>query len=208
MVTVTEDHTRSALRRRGLGLAYATIAWNVVEGVVAVAAGVGAGSIALVTFGLDSGIEVGSAAVVVWQFRAEDRHGVDEQREKRALRLIALSFFALALYVAFEAARDLLGGEDPDTTVVGIVLAAVSLVVMPLLAFAKRRTAARLGSATLAADATETLLCTYLSAVLLGGLLLDAAGWGWADPIAALGIAGLAAREGIEAWRGDSCDHH
>lgn len=189
-------------------LAALTIAWNVIEAVVAVSAGLAAGSIALIGFGFDSTIEVGSAFVVVWQFRAELQGGYDEDRERAALRLIAISFFVLATYVVVEASRDLLfvdgeAGESP----VGIALASLSLVVMPVLATAKRRTAARLGSPTLRADAAETMLCAWLSAVLLGGLGLNATlGWWWADSIAAIGIAGLAAKEGLEAWRGDSCD--
>jgi divalent metal cation (Fe/Co/Zn/Cd) transporter len=189
-------------RRRGLHLEYLTVAWNVIEGVIAVWAGIAAGSIALVGFGLDSMIEVFAASVVIWEFR-----GVSEDRQERALRLIAISFFLLAAYVTVEAVRDLIVGSEATQSVVGIVLAAVSLIVMPILAFGKRRTGRKLGSATLLADATETLLCSYLSAILLVGLLLNATvDWWWADPIAALGIAYLAAREGIEAWRGE--EHH
>lgn len=199
---------RSTLHRRGLLLAALTIVWNVIEAVVAISAGIAAGSIALVGFGFDSTIEVGSAFVVVWQFRRELRGGYDEARERRALRLIAVSFFVLAGYVMVEAARDLffVHAETGESRI-GIVLAGLSLVVMPVLAIAKRRTATRIGSSTLAADAAETMLCGWLSAVLLGGLALNAAvGWWWADPLAALGIAGLAAKEGREAWRGESCD--
>lgn len=199
---------RSALQRRGLLLAGLTIAWNVVEAVVAISAGIAAGSIALVGFGFDSTIEVGSAFVVVWQFRAEIRGGYDEDRERRALRLIAISFFVLAAYVIAESVRDLFFVDaEAEESAVGLVLASLSLLVMPALAVAKRRTAARLGSPTLRADAAETMLCTWLSAVLLGGLVLNATvGWWWADPIAAIGIAGLAAKEGLEAWRGEDCD--
>lgn len=197
------------LRRRALALAALTIAWNVVEAVVAVAAGVAAGSIALVGFGFDSTIEVLSAWVVVWQFRAELRGGYDEERERRALRLIGVTFFVLAAYVSVEAVRDLFFiGTEPDESAVGIALAALSLVVMPLLAWAKNRTADQLGSPTLRADAIETLLCSWLSAALLAGLVLNATvNWWWADPLAALVIAGLATREGLEAIRGDD-DHH
>lgn len=196
------------LRRRGLRLEYLTIGWNVVEAVVAVAAGLAASSIALVGFGFDSTIEVAAAAVVVWQFRAEARGGVDEERERRALKMIAVTFFVLAAYVTFEAVRTLLTRETPDVSTVGIVLAAVSLVVMPALAWFKRQTALRMGSQTLLADSAETFLCAWLSAILLGGLVLNAAlGWWWADPVAALGIAYLAVREGLEAWSGDHHDH-
>lgn len=195
---------RSRLVRRGLRLEYITIAWNVVEAVVAVTAGITAGSIALVGFGLDSLIEVFAASVVVWEFK-----GATEERQERALRLIAISFFVLAAYVTVEAVRDLIVGSEAGESMVGIVLAAVSLAVMPVLAIAKRRTGRRLGSRTLLADATETLLCSYLSAILLAGLALNAlVDWWWADPLAALGISYLAIREGLEAWRGEESHHH
>ncbi len=198
------------LRRRALGLAALTIAWNVVEAVVAVAAGVAAGSIALVGFGFDSTIEVLSAWVVVWQFGAELRGGYDEDRERRALRLIGVTFFVLAAYVSVEAVRDLFFVDaEADVSAIGIALAALSLLVMPVLAWAKKRTADQLGSPTVRADATETLLCSWLSATLLVGLVLNATvNWWWADPMAALVIAGLAAREGLEAIRGDGDEHH
>ena len=201
------DARRAALVRRGLWLAGLTIAWNVVEALVALSAGLATGSLALIAFGFDSVIEVASAAVVTWQFGHELRGGHDEERERRALRLIALTFFVLAVYVAVEAARDLLFTRaEAGESVVGIVLAALSLVVMPVLAVAKRRTAGRLGSPTLRADAQETLLCAWLSAILLAGLALHAVlGWWWADSVAALGIAGFAVREGFEAWEGDCC---
>lgn len=189
-------------------LAAATIVWNVGEAVVAIGAGIAAGSIALFGFGFDSTIEVLSACVVVWQFRGERRGGHDEARERTALRLIGASFFILAAYVSIEAVRDLFFVEGvASESSVGIALAALSLVVMPVLAMAKGRTASALGSATLRADAAETLLCSWLSAALLAGLLLNATiGWWWADPVAALVIAGLAIKEGLEAWRGEHCD--
>ncbi len=198
----------STLRRRGLRLEYLTIAWNVIEGVVAVTAGIAAGSIALVGFGFDSSIEVFAATVVVWHLRAEERGEIDDQREQRALRLIAVTFFVLAAYVTVEAVRDLAIRAEPETSLVGIVMACLSLLVMPTLALTKRRVGRELPSPTLVADSTETFLCSWLSAVLLGGLLLNATvGWDWADPLAGLGIAALAAREGLEAWRGDDHDH-
>ncbi|MDW3219463.1 MAG: cation transporter [Acidimicrobiales bacterium] len=202
MTSATTDSVPTErLRRRVVVLAWMTIAWNVIEAVVAIGAGLEAGSLALVGFGLDSTIEVASAAVILWQFA-----GADEQRERQALRLIALSFFALAAYVSVQALYDLSTTSEPDASVVGIVLAALSLVVMPLLATAKRRTGRRLGSVTVAADSQQTWLCTYLSAVLLVGLVLNAAlGWWWADPLAGLVIAALALREGREAWSGDTC---
>jgi divalent metal cation (Fe/Co/Zn/Cd) transporter len=192
-----------ALRRRGLLLEYATISWNVLEAVIAVWAGLAANSIALIGFGLDSLIEVFAAGVVVWEFR-----GVAEERTARALRLIAISFFVLATYVVVEAGRDLIAGSEAGESLPGVILAAVSLLFMPLLAFAKRRTGSAMNSRTLLADATETLLCSYLSAILLVGLVLNATvGWWWADPLAAIGIAYLAVREGVEAWRGGEHDH-
>jgi divalent metal cation (Fe/Co/Zn/Cd) transporter len=188
-----------ALRRRALRLEYLTVSWNLIEAFVAVGFGVAAGSIALIGFGFDSTIEVFAASVVIWEFR-----GVGEERERLALRLIALSFFVLAAYVTFESLRDLVVHAEPRESIPGIVLAAVSLVVMPLLALAKRRTGEAMRSATLIADAAETMLCSLLSLILLIGLVLNATvGWWWADPIAAIGIALLALREGLEAWRGD-----
>jgi divalent metal cation (Fe/Co/Zn/Cd) transporter len=199
---------RDRLVTRGLWLAALTITWNVIEAVVAIGAGIAAGSLALVAFGFDSIIEVLSACVVVWQFRGELHGGYDEAREHKALKAIAVTFFVLAAYVVFEAGRDLFftDGEAAESTV-GIVLAALSLAVMPTLALAKRRVATDLGSPTLRADAQETFLCAWLSAALLAGLVLNAAlGWWWADSLAALAIAGLAAKEGREAWEGDHCD--
>jgi divalent metal cation (Fe/Co/Zn/Cd) transporter len=194
---------QQALRRRGLLLEYGTITWNVLEAIVAVWAGLVANSIALIGFGLDSLIEVSAAGVVVWEFR-----GIGDERTRRALRIIAVSFFVLASYVVVEALRDLVVGSEAEESLPGIVLAAASLVVMPSLALAKRRTGRSLNSRTLMADATETLLCSYLSAVLLLGLILNATvGWWWADPLAALGIAYLAVREGLEAWRGEENNH-
>ncbi|MET8350209.1 MULTISPECIES: cation transporter [unclassified Micromonospora] len=194
---------RAVLSRRSLWLAYATAGYNLLEGLVAIAAGAAASSTALIGFGLDSFVEVSSAAVVIWQFRSR----VPEDRERLALRLIGASFFALAAWVTFDAVRSLLSGGDADASRVGIGLAVASLLVMPLLVRAKRRTGRELGSATVMADSTQTMLCTYLSAVLLIGLVLNAAwGWSWADPIAALVIAGVAIKEGIEAWRGEHCD--
>lgn len=199
--------TDATLRRRGLWLEYLTIGWNVIEAVIAIGAGLAAGSIALVGFGFDSTIEVAAAAVVVWQFRGELRGRVDEEREQRALKLIAATFFVLAAYITFEAARTLIIRDVPNPSTVGIVLAAVSLAVMPALAWFKLQTARQMGSRTLLADSAETFLCAWLSAILLGGLVLNTTlGWWWADPIAALGIAYLALREGREAWQGDHED--
>jgi divalent metal cation (Fe/Co/Zn/Cd) transporter len=201
--SVVTPRRRAVLSRRSLWLAYATAGYNLVEGLVAFAAGAAASSTALIGFGLDSFIEVSSAAVLIWQFRSR----VPEDRERLALRLIGLSFFALAAWVSVDALRSLLGSDDADASPVGIGLAVASLIVMPLLVAAKRRTGRELGSATVMADSTQTMLCTYLSAVLLVGLLLNALwGWSWADPIAGLVIAGVAVREGVQAWRGEHCD--
>ena len=192
---------RSVLERRARQLAWLTIVWNVVEACVAIGSGLVAGSLALVGFGIDSTIEVFAAVVVLWRLR-----GVDEEREQHALKLIAVSFFVLAAYVAVEAIRDLISDSDARTSPVGIGLAIASLIVMPVLAVAKSRTGKALGNRTVIADAAETKLCTYLSVILLAGLLLDASlNWWWADPVAALGIAVLALREGREAWAGDDC---
>ena len=193
---------RQRRQRIALGLAWATIAWNTVEAGVAIVAGAAASSIALVGFGLDSTVEVLSASVIVWQMT---RH-VPEEREAQALRLIAVSFFALAGYVTVQAVVDLVSRNEPKASTVGIALAAVSLVVMPALAALKRRNGRRLGSNSVVADSRQTMLCTYLSAVLLVGLVLNATvGWWWADPLAGLLIAGLAFNEGREAWRGERC---
>ncbi|MFH0241466.1 cation transporter [Streptomyces sp. HK10] len=196
---------RGALVRRIRLLVAATIAYNVVEAVVALAAGTTASSAALIGFGLDSVVEVSSAAAVAWQFSAAD-HAVREAREQRALRITAVSFFALAAYVTVDAVRALTGGGEAESSVPGIVLAALSLAVMPFLSLAQRRAGRELGSASAVADSKQTLLCTYLSAVLLTGLVLNAAlGWSWADPVAALVIAAVAVREGRDAWQGRGC---
>lgn len=193
---------RARLGRRAQLLAAASVAYNCVEAVVALVAGLVAGSVALVGFGLDSLVEVSSGLVILWQFR----HAVPESRERQALRLMALSFFALAAYVSVESVRALAAGSEPDPSPVGIALACASLLVMPFLSWAQRRTGRQLGSGSVVADGTQTLLCTYLSAVLLAGLVVNATlGWFWADSVAALVIAGIAAREGVQAWRGEGC---
>ncbi|MDA0252838.1 MAG: cation transporter [Actinomycetota bacterium] len=193
---------RQVLTRRIRLLLAATICYNVIEAAVALTAGAQASSTALIGFGMDSVIEVSSAGAVAWQFSKPDH----EAREKAALRVIALSFFALAAYVSVESVRALFGYAEPRPSIVGIALAAVSLVVMPLLSWAQRRTGRELGSRSAVADSKQTLLCTYLSAVLLVGLLLNSLfGWSWADPIAGLVIAAVAVREGREAWEGRNC---
>ncbi|WP_448641343.1 cation diffusion facilitator family transporter [Geodermatophilus sp. URMC 63] len=193
---------RARLGRRAQLLAGASVTYNVIEAVIAISAGVVAGSVALVGFGLDSVVEVSSGLIILWQFR----HRLPESREQQALRLMAFSFFALAAYVTVESARALLTGSDPDSSPVGIGLAVASLIVMPFLSWAQRRTGRALGSNAVVADSTQTLLCTYLSAVLLLGLVLNATlGWSWADPVAGLVIAAVAVREGVQAWRGEGC---
>ena len=199
---VNDVDQRRRLGRRAQLLAAASVSYNVVEAVVAVAAGMAAGSVALVGFGLDSVVEVSSGLIILWQFR----HPLPESRERTALRLMALSFYALAAYVTVESLRSLVGRQEPDASLTGIALAAASLVIMPFLSWAQRRTGRALGSNAVVADSTQTLLCTYLSAVLLVGLLLNATlGWSWADPLAALVIAAVAVKEGREAWRGEGC---
>lgn len=190
------------LARRIRLLVAATITYNVVEAVVALTEGTRASSSALIGFGLDSVIEVSSAAAVAWQFSAKD----PETREKAALRFIAYSFFALAAYVTVDAMLSLLGMGEARHSPIGIGLAIASLMVMPLFSWAQRRTGRELGSQSAVADSKQTLLCTYLSAALLVGLLLNSVlGWSWADPVAALVIAAIAVREGVNAWRGDTC---
>lgn len=196
---------RDVLIRRIRLLVAATIAYNIVEAVIALTAGTVASSSALIGFGLDSIVEVGSAAAVAWQFSTPD-HDRRQARERRALRIIAVSFFALAGFVTVDALRTLLGASEAQHSTVGIVLAAVSVAVMPFLSYAQRRAGRQLGSASAVADSKQTLLCTYMSGVLLLGLLANSVlGWSWADPIAALVIAAIAVKEGVSAWRGDGC---
>ncbi|KAB1924229.1 cation transporter [Micromonospora noduli] len=193
---------RSILIRRVRLFVAATITYNVIEAVIAISAGRVASSTALIGFGLDSVIEVASAAAVAWQFSGPDH----ERRERAALRIIALSFFVLAAYVSVESVRALVGVDRAEHSTIGLVLAAVSLAVMPVLSAAQRHAGRELGSASAVADSKQTLLCTYLSAVLLVGLAVNSLfGWWWADPSAALIIAAVAVKEGREAWRGDTC---
>ena len=193
---------RVMLGRRIRFLVAATISYNVIEAVVALTAGARASSSALIGFGLDSVIEVSSAAAVAWQFAGSD----PEARERVALKVIAYSFFGLAAFVTVDALRSLFGTGEAQHSTLGLALAAVSLAVMPVLSWAQRRAGRELGSRSAIADSKQTLLCTYLSAVLLVGLGLNwMFGWSWADPIAALVIAGVAIREGVEAWRGHRC---
>jgi divalent metal cation (Fe/Co/Zn/Cd) transporter len=199
---VLPEQRRQVLSRRIRLFVAATISYNVIEAVIALTEGTRVSSTALLGFGLDSVIEVSSAAAVAWQFAGRD----PEAREKVTLRLIAFSFFGLAAFVSVDSLRTLFGFGEAEHSTIGIALAAVSLVVMPVLSWAQRQAGRELGSLTAVADSKQTLLCTYLSAVLLVGLLLNALlGWEWADPIAALVIAAVAVREGMNAWKGDTC---
>jgi divalent metal cation (Fe/Co/Zn/Cd) transporter len=203
----TEALTRSQQVRRGISLEYLTIGWNLIECAVAVAAGLFADSVALIGFGFDSAIESISGSVLLWRLHAERRGRHVETVEKRALRLVGLSFFILAAYVAFDSFKTLWLRERPEHSLPGIILAIFSLVGMPLLARAKRNAASRLASAALRADARQTSLCAYLSAILLGGLVLNfLVGWWWADPVAALIMVPIIANEGKEALQGKECE--
>jgi divalent metal cation (Fe/Co/Zn/Cd) transporter len=198
----TDDRARWV--RRARLLAWAGVGWHGVEAAVAVGAGLAAGSFALIGFGADSLIEAAAGLVVLWLFAAP-RAGSAEA-EARAQKLIAVSFYVLAAYIGAEAVRSLVGGHHPEVSWVGIGLSGVTLLTMPPLAAAKARVADRLGSSATRSESRQTMLCAYLSAALLVGLGLNAiAGWWWADPLTALVIAGVAGREGREAWRGESC---
>lgn len=197
---VFDQNLHIANVRRGRGLAYLTIIWNSFEGIIAIGAGIVAGSIALVGFGVDSVIEVSSGAIILWRLSS------GEHREKLALRLVGVSFLALTAYIAFDAVKSLATNEAPEASYIGIGIAALSLIVMPFLAHAKRKVAAKLNSRAMQADSRQTDLCAYLSAILLGGLILNAIfGWWWADPVAALVMVPIIAKEGIGALRGETC---
>jgi divalent metal cation (Fe/Co/Zn/Cd) transporter len=199
------DPERANQLRAGRRLEYFTLGWNLTEAAVAIGAGLFAGSVALIGFGTDSLIESLSGGILLWRLQWSK---TDESRERLAYKLVGISFFLLALYVAFEAAKSLLRHEEPETSVVGIILSIISLIVMPLLARAKRRVAAKIDSRALHADSRQTDICAYLSAILLGGLLLNAfVGWWWADPVAALCMLPLIFREGMEAVRNQSSCH-
>jgi divalent metal cation (Fe/Co/Zn/Cd) transporter len=198
--------SRAKLIKRGKLLEYFTIGYNSLEGLIAVIAGLLAGSIVLVSFGFDSVIEVSSGVALLWRLHADRDVARRESAERISLRIVGVAFLALALYVAYDSVGSLLRQEAPDESLPGIILAIASLIIMPLLARAKRSVARRIGSNALAADAKQTELCTYLSAILLGGLLLNALfGWWWADPLAAVVMVPIIAKEGIEALRGKTC---
>ncbi len=200
---------RAAVSRRGRRLEVFTIAWNSAEALVALIAGAIAGSISLVGFGIDSLIEVTSGAALLWRMSVDDDPARREKMEQASLKIVGACFVALALYIAYEAAQTLWLRQAPERSLPGIVLAMVSLIAMPLLSRAKRKVAASLNSPAMAADAKQTEFCTYLSAILLGGLLLNAAlGWWWADPVAALVMAPIIANEGREALSEKRCGCH
>lgn len=212
MVTTTHPGDWANVRRaaiiRGRRLEYLTIGWNSLEAVVSIIVGALAGSIALVGFGLDSVIETSSGLALLWRLNhANERDAQSRERAERvALRVVGASFLALALYVLVQATRDLWSKEAPEHSITGIVIATLSLIVMPVLARAKRKVARTLNSSALHADSRQTDLCAYLSAILLGGLLLNTAlGWWWADPLAGLIMVPIITKEGIDALRGDSC---
>jgi divalent metal cation (Fe/Co/Zn/Cd) transporter len=197
---------RQAVARRGKQLEYFTIAWNSLEGLVALVAGALAGSISLVGFGIDSFIEVTSGGVLLWRMSVDADVQKRERREKLSLRIVGICFLALAVYVGYESISDLVGRKSPEHSIPGIILACVSLVVMPLLSRAKKKVGNDLGSAAMHADAKQTDFCVYLSAILLLGLVLNAAlGWWWADPVSALIMVPLIAKEGVEAMNGETC---
>jgi divalent metal cation (Fe/Co/Zn/Cd) transporter len=201
-----QSPNRADLVKRGRYLEYFTIGYNSLEGLIAAAAGLIAGSIALVGFGFDSLIEVTSGAVLLWRLHAD----LDEERRERveaiSLRIVGICFVVLAIYVTYDSVKSLIRHETPQESIVGIVLAAVSLIIMPLLVRAKRKVARGINSGALMADSKQTELCTYLSAILLGGLLLNALlGWWWADPVAALIMVPIIVKEGIEGLRGETC---
>ena len=200
---------RASAVRRGKRLEYATVAYNSVEGLIGIGAGLVAGSIALVGFGFDSVIEVTSGAVLLWRLRADVDPARREHVEAVSVRIVGICFFVLALYIAYDSVRMLLLRESPERSLPGIVLAIASLVVMPILARAKRRVARMIASNALAADARQTELCMYLSAILLGGLVLNATfGWWWADPAAGLLMIPIVLREGLNGLKGRPCCDH
>ena len=197
---------RTVVVRRGRRLEYFTVAWNALEGLVAVIAGAVAGSISLVGFGIDSFIEVTSGGVLLWRMSVDADVQRRERNERRALKIVGSCFLALAAYITYESAMDLWSKKAPEHSIPGIVLACVSLVVMPLLSRAKRRVGRALGSAAMHADAKQTEFCTYLSGILLAGLLLNAlSGFWWADPVASLIMVPIIAKEGIEGLQGKAC---
>ncbi|MEO6654935.1 MAG: cation transporter [Pyrinomonadaceae bacterium] len=197
---------RADFVKRGILLEYFTIGWNLVEGIVAVGSGIAAGSPSLIGFGFDSFIESTSGVALLWRLRVDDEH-LRERRERIALRLVGVCFLLLAAYVLFDSIKTLLYRESPQTSVIGIAITIVSLIIMPILARQKRKVARHIKSKALEADSRQTDLCVYLSAITLGGLMLKTLfGWWWADPVAALLMTTIIVKEGIEALRGETCD--
>lgn len=206
--TTPRSAERADIVRQATLLNRLTIGWNAIEGVVAIAAGIAASSVGLIAFGLDSGIEVSAALVLAWRLHQERREDCQLPADDRARRLIAWSFAALATYVSISAILDLLSRHEPEASTLGIAIAGLSLIVMPVLAAAKRRIALQLGSQAAVAEAAQTNVCTMLSAALLIGLLANAVlGWWWADPIAGLAIAGVSARMAARTFQADSLEH-
>ena len=205
METHTEEH-RATHVETGIGLEYLSIGWTTIEAVVGIVAGLFAGSVALVGFGLDSVIEIASSAILLWRLKTDANHATRERNEARALKGVGWCFLALVGYVGFDAVKALVTHEVPETSYVGVALAVAAVIVMPLLARAKRRAAARLQSAALNADSRQSAICGYLSAILLGGLALNALfHWWWADPLAALVMVPIIVKEGLQALRGKAC---
>lgn len=195
---------RDRLIRRAKALSWLSLAWMTVEGAVAITAAVIAGSVALLGFGIDSAIEGLASVIVIWRFTGSRR--LSDKAERQAQKAVAVSFFLLAPYIAQDAIRTLVDGDRPSTSWVGIALSISSIVVMPLLGRAKQRVGARLGSGATAGEGAQNLLCSYMAAGVLAGLVTNAVfGWWWLDPVIAVGIAGIAVREGREAWAGESC---
>ena len=198
--------TREVIVRRGMCLEYFTIAWNCLEGLIAVAAGAIAGSISLVGFGIDSFIEVTSGAALLWRMAVDSDERAREHNERLSLRIVGACFLALAAYIAYESISDLIRGKAPGRSIPGVILACVSLIVMPILSRAKKDVGRKLGSAAMKADAKQTDFCVYLSGILLAGLLLNAVlGWWWADPIAALIMVPIIVNEGVDGVKGKAC---
>ena len=205
-MAIAIPHNRRDLVRRGQRLEYFTIAYNSLEGLVSIVAGAIAGSVSLIGFGLDSIIEVTSGAALLWRLHHDLDRSRREQVERTTLQIVGGCFVALAAYIAYESATALIGRDIPERSIPGIIVAAVSVIVMPVLARAKRKVAAAIGSGAMQADSRQTDFCTYLSAILLGGLLLNAvAGWWWADPIAGLVMVPIIAKEGVDGLKGKTC---
>ena len=205
-MATASTQNRQDLVRRGQRLEYFTIAYNSVEGLVSIVAGLIAGSVSLVGFGLDSAIEVASGAALLWRLHHDLDHSRREQVERITLRIVGCCFVALAAYIAYESGSTLIGHKAPERSIPGIIVAAVSVVVMPLLARAKRKVAAGIRSEAMSADSRQADFCTYLSAILLGGLLLNALlGWWWADPVAGLVMVPIIANEGVKSLKGKTC---